>query len=144
MSSSSRKRGAQPGNRNACKANRQPTPTTSVGIPADIAALIDLGVQFLHERLFDLQQECLKQADQMTLDEKRQMAKAASYAAAAIDRFLRARLLQQSEQQESLSDYINKAVTQLNAESQARRAQEQPVRTLDIPYPPLFSSPGQP
>ena len=145
MPSSPLKRGAQPGNRNACKANRQAkNPTNPVPVPADIARLVDLGVQFLYERLLDLQQDCLENAAEMNREEKRQMAKTASYAAAAIDKLLRAKMLQQAENQESLTDYINKALGELNAELEADIAKEKNRRPGSSPYTPLSFGSGLP
>jgi hypothetical protein len=143
MPSSPRKRGAQPGNRNASRANRQAkSPTGSTPLSPDIARLVDLGIEFLTETILNLQQACREEAEQMTREDKRQMMKAASYAATAIERLLRAKMLQQSENQESLSDYINKALDEMNAELEADIARKKLYHPAPSPYTPLAVSPG--
>ncbi len=141
------KRGAQPGNRNACKANRlakaQSDPATTTPMPANIAALVDLGIEFLTETMLELQKSCRQEFKNMDREEKRQMMKAASYAATAIEKLLRAKMLQQTENQESLSDYINQALDEMNAELEVNIAKQKQDRLSSSPYTPFSFSFGE-
>ncbi len=145
MPSTTHKRGAQPGNRNACKANRlAKAQSNSTPMPDNIARLVDLGIEFLTETMLELQKTCREEFAQMNKEEKRQMVKTAAYAAAAIEKLRQSKMLQQAEHQESLTDYINKALGELNAELEADIAKEKNRKPGTSPYTPLSFGSGLP
>ncbi len=141
-----RARGAQMGNRNACKANRQAKALSNsissenipqTPIPANIEDLLDREVRLL-ARLMDRLEACLDQQEQeMTEDDLRKTMRAITYATHATLNILRARQIQ-PKQEKTLHDYLNEALTQLDAENEAEIAQKKPRGSFNPS--PLFGS----
>ncbi len=139
--SPARKRGAQPGNRNASKAAREPKAAAGLTpIPANINELLDLEILFLSELIADLRQQCRDQAQEMEPEEKRKMVRTITASSLATLQMLRAKQLAKSDSQEAMSYFLDSAIQELNAELEANLAANQAVRTAErppSPYPPL-------
>ena len=116
MPSSPRHRGAQPGNKNASKVNRDakalanPTP-----IPDEISELLDRSVRLLNRLMVKLEQYVDEHEQDLTEEETRKIIRAVTFASLAAQRILRAKQLQ-PPQEKTFQDYINDALTQLNEE----------------------------
>ena len=140
MSPSKRKRGAQPGNKNASKPNREakaqslpPTP-----IPENIDQLLNLEIQFLSEIMADLRATYHETAPEITFEEKLKMARAAAHVTMATLRVLKARQLHAASGQDEFSRALDRALDELNHEHKAKRAGE--ARSHPSPSGGLFGS----
>ncbi len=136
-SQSKRRRGAQPGNANACQANRDAkrAPLSPTPIPQDIDQLLELEIQFLSELMADLRATYQESAPEMTLEEKMKMARAAAQVTMATLRVLKARQLHTASGQDEFSRALNQALSELDHELHEKKVRgAKPPRTL-IPEP---------
>ncbi len=125
-----RKRGAQPGNQNASKANRDAKAASlpAEPIPANIDELLDREIRLLNRLMARLEKQVdaqEAQGQEVSEEETRKTVRVISYASLATLRILRARQLLPN-QEKTLQDYLDEAITELNAELKAQK-HETPV-----------------
>ncbi len=137
-----RKRGAQPGNKNASKGNRQAKAAFNVEpMPAEMGDLIDLEVRLLTHLMANLEkrvEEQDRQEEPVPVEETRKTIRAVSYASLATLRILKAKQLFQSDTQLTLQDYLDRAIDELNNETQEQQAARIAARDArPSPFPPL-------
>ncbi len=143
-----RPRGAQPGNKNACKANRRSKADANAEpMPEDMGALIDLEVRLLTHLMANLEkriEEQDRQEEPVPIEEICKSIRAVSYGSLITLRILKAKQLFQSENQSTLTDYLNQGLDELNKETEEERALRRAARDArPSPYPPIIRS-GQP
>ncbi len=138
-----RKRGAQPGNNNACKVNRdnKAASTPAAPIPANIDVLLDLEVRVLTRLMTRLEKNIEDTEGQDVSEEQTaQTIRAVHYATAGTLRILRAKQLHAALGQDEMSRRLDQVLTELNEEQDAENAR---IRLAKDPNrSPLAASPA--
>ncbi len=139
MPETKRKRGAQPGNRNASKVNYAvKAPSSSTPIPEDIDELLKLQIKFLSEITADLRETYQEESSEMTPEQKLKIGRSAAYVTMATLRVLKAKQLYKSSGEDDFSRCLNKALSELNEETEAVIARNKSLKRLAAPPFPVL------
>ncbi len=148
-SKSQRKRGAQPGNRNASKANRDARSTANpkpnpISIPENIDQLLDLEVRVLSRLMARLERQVQQTEDQDVSEEQTaNTIRAVHFATSGTLRILRAKQLNAALGEDEFSRRLNQALAELNEETEAeidRSKAAQESGGPPFPFPTSFPS----